>query len=193
MKVDVLLERVLVTENGSTKKSCPGLVLVKLFPVGEVQQANAGGRKVDLLDNVDINYSGYQEQFELRANVTGRSWIEVQVISVTEFGLLGKLIVDLLALGKKSWPLPIGTSLIDAVSEDVKKGAPQVVAIGKSGVLSSDSIIAKLRIDMETPSNVLDYACRDPITNMPVECVQRSVLLEKGKPNGSVFLNIEAA
>ena len=193
MKVDVLLEKILLAENGSAKKSCPGLVLVKLFPVGEVQQANAGGRKVDLQDKVDILYSGYQEQFELRANVTGRSWIEVQVISVTEFGFLGKLIVDLLALGKKSWPLPIGTSLIDAVSEDVKKGAPQVVAFGKSGVLSPDSIIAPLRIDMETPFDVLDYACRDPITNMPVECVQRSVLLEKGKPNGSVFLNIEAA
>ena len=83
MKVDVLLERVLVAENGSTRKSCPGLVLVKFFPVGEVQQANAGGRKVDLQDNVDILYSGYQAQFELRANVTGRSWIEVQVISVS--------------------------------------------------------------------------------------------------------------
>ena len=193
MKVDVLLERVLVAENGSTRKSCPGLVLVKFFPVGEVQQANAGGRKVDLQDNVDILYSGYQAQFELRANVTGRSWIEVQVISVIDFGALGKLIIDLLALGKKSWPLPVGTFLIDAVSEDVKKGAPQVVAFGKSGVLSADSIIAPLRIDMEAPSDVLDYACRDPVTNMPVECAQRSVLLEKGKPNGSVFLSIEAA
>lgn len=193
MKVDLLIKQVNVLENGSERKKCPGLLMAKWLPSGDTIILNQAGRKLELRDNTTIDYTSYQDQLELRADVTGKSWIEVQIVSMTNFGLLGKLMLELLKLGKDKWPLPIGASLMDIISEDIKKGAPQVIAQGMSNVLSPSDIFKSLRIDLIAPSNILGDLSGpiDPVTGLPVEGQSdRPILLPKGSPNGFVVVDI---
>ncbi|MDP2786970.1 MAG: hypothetical protein Q8O79_02695 [Pseudomonadota bacterium] len=193
MKADLLIKQISVLENGSERKKCPGLLMAKWLPSGDTILLNQAGRKLELRDNTPIDFTSYQEQLELRAEVTGKSWIEIQIISMTNFGLLGKLMVELLKLGKDKWPLPIGASLLDNISEDIKKGAPQVIAQGKSEVLSHNNIFKSLRIDLVAPEDVLGDLSGpiDPITGMPIEGqAERSILLPKDSPNGFVLIDI---
>lgn len=193
--VDVLLQEVVVTENGSTKKSCPGLVLISWFPPGNVQAVNPGGRRVTLQDSVPISFSDYREQFEMRPAVTGNSWIEVQVVSMTDFGLLGKLMGEILGLAKQNWPFPIGSSLFDGISDDIKKGAPQVIARGRTDVFSAESIPSVIAIELETPNDVLGDmgSQQDDTSGLPTDApAERPVLLPKGSKNGTVVLKLAA-
>lgn len=196
MKVDVLLQELQVPENGTSLKSCPGLMVVTWMPPGEVQVVNAGGRKLVLKDNMKFRPAeDYRDQLELRANVTGKSWVEVQIVSMHDFGLLGLLSGELIERAKKGWPLPLGASLLDKVSEDVKKGAPQVIAAGRSRVLAADAIPASVTVDLSAPADVLgEMISRDPITNMPTdEPAEREVLLAKGANNGKVTFELGKA
>lgn len=196
MKVDVLLEAVTVAENGTTRKSCPGIVLIHWFPDGGVQPSNPASRTLVLQDNVTNGYADFREQFALRTEVTGRSWIEVQVVSMTDFGLLGKFAKEVLDLIKKKWPLPVGSSLLEHVSEDIKNGAPQVIAKGKSMVLAADSILGRITVELKAPADVFGDSAMpvDPVTGIPNgEQPVRPVLLKQDSPNGSVVINIEAA
>lgn len=193
MKVDLLIKQISIKENGSERKKCPGLLMAKWLPNGGTIFLNQAGRKLELSDNTIINYTSYQDQLELRADVTGKSWVEIQIVSMTNFGLLGKLMIELLKLSKVEWPLPIGDSLMDTISDDIKKGAPQVIAQGKSEVLSPADMFKSLRIDLIAPANVLgDLSGQiDSVTGLPIEGQSdRTVLLPKGSPNGFVIVEI---
>ena len=195
MRVDVLLEQFRIMKSGSSKGSCSGLVLVNWLPPGEVQAANPAGRKVMLSDSEPVNFNGFQEQFELRATVTGKSWLEVQIISATNFGLLGKLIAEIIDFAKGKWPLPLGSSLLDAIADDVKDGALQVIAVGRSQVFPADSIPKRIDIELQASADVVGWSePTEPITGTARDGgSDREVLLEKGEPNGSVTLCIEPA
>lgn len=196
MNVDVLLEQVALVRNGSSRESCPGLVLVSRMPPGTVHAAHPAGRKLELKDNMRLDLpDDYREQFEMRASLTGKSWLQVQVISLHDFGLMGDLIGDLLELAKKDWPLPVGSSLLDLLSNDVKKGSPQVIAAGRSEVFTAKHLPGPIRIDLVAPSDVLgDSADRDPVTGVPTDQPPaRPTLIAKGTANGSVTLKVVAA
>lgn len=191
MKVDLLIKEVVVKENGSERKSCPALVVTRWMPNDQVNQ---GGRKINgLRDNTPIRYTTYQEQLELRAEVTGKSWIEVNIISMQNYGLLGKLAQEIFNLLKPNWPLPIGSQLIDGLSEDLRKGSPQVIAAGQSAILKPDDMFQTIQIDLKAPSDVLgDYSVPlDPVTGLPTEePPRRSILLSKDSPNGHIIIEI---
>lgn len=196
MKIDVLLQQVTIRENGTSSQSCPGLMVVNWLPPGEVQVLNPGGRKLTLQNNLQKNISDdYRTQFEMRATVTGKSWLEVQIISMHDPGFFDLLIDDLANLAKKGWPLPIGASLFDRVSNDIKKGRPQVIASGKSEVFPADSIPKSVTIALTAPADLLEEASNlDPITRMPTDLpVERKVLLPKDSPNGSIRFELSPA
>ncbi len=193
--VDVLLQEIVISENGSTKKPCPGLVLIRWYPPGNVQAVNPGGRRVALQASVPISFADYREQFEMRPAMTGNSWIEVQVVSMTDFGLLGKLMGEILGLAKQNWPFPIGSSLFDGISDDIKKGTPQVIACGRSDIFSAGSIPSVIKIELEAPNDVLGDmgSQRDDTTGLPTDApAERPVLLSKGSKNGAVVLRLAA-
>ncbi|MEW5787657.1 MAG: hypothetical protein AB1899_07365 [Pseudomonadota bacterium] len=193
MKADLLIKEINVFENGSERKRCPGLLLAKWLPSGNTILLNQAGRKLELRDNKPISFKTYQEQLELRAEVTGKSWVEIQIISMTDFGLLGKLMLKLLEMGKESWPLPVGIDLLEIISNDIKKGAPQVIAHGKSEVLSPSDLFKSFKIDLVAPADVLGDLSGpiDPITGLPIEGqTERTILLKKDSPNGFVLIEI---
>ena len=193
MKADLLIKEVNVIENGSERKRCPGLLLAKWLPSGNTILLNQAGRKLELRDDKPIELATYQEQLELRAEVTGKSWVEIQIISMTNFGLLGKLMLKLLEIGKENWPLPIGVGLLDVIGEDIKKGAPQVIAQGKSKVLSPSALFKSFKIDLFAPADVLGDLTgpTDPVTGLPIEGqAVRTILLPKDSPNGFVIIDI---
>lgn len=193
--VDVLLQQIIVNENGSSQKTCPGLVLINWYPPGNIQAANPGGRKIILQDRTPVSFSEYWDQFEMRPEMTGKSWIEAQVISMTNFGLLGKFMDEILGLAKQNWPIPIGSSLLDRISDDIKKGAPQVIAWGRSNVFTAESIPETITIKLETPNDVLGDmgSQQDSITGLPTDApAERPVLLPKGSENGAIVFRLEA-
>src|SRR5690606_20919598 len=126
MHVDVLVEGLAIDERGTRGDECPGLLMLQVRPAMDVADANPGGRPLTLKKGEAIRFTGFQEQLELRAPVHGKFWLEVAVISLTRFGFLEKLAAELLSLGKDKWPLPQGKFLFDGISEDIKKGAPQM-------------------------------------------------------------------
>lgn len=193
MNVDLLLQQLTLVENGSTRKECPGLVMVQFMPNGDLLADQfPTGRPVALRDSVKLQYTDYRDQLELRTTLTGKSWIEVQVISMTNFGLLGKLMQELLPLAKKKWPFPIGSSILDWVSDDIKKGAPQIIAAGRTDALAPNAILGNHIIPLLAPFDVMgDNQSVDPITDLPMP--GRKVLLSKGSNNGSLEIVVAQA
>lgn len=195
MNVDVLLQRYKITENGTSLTTCPGLIIVNWLPPGNVQTLKPGGREVILKDDLTMTLSdGYQDQFLMRAQATGKSWLEVQVISMHDFGLIGKLLAELATFASKKLPIPFGSALFDLLSDTVKKGAPQIIAAGRSQYFSPGALPSTITVDLSAPSDILGemtYREADAKTGDDWRG-DREVLMKKGTPNGSITFGIEA-
>lgn len=200
MRVDVLLKEIEIKENGSSQKSYGGLMLVNLLPQGDVQAMNPAGRQLDLRDDMRLSLpDDYSRQFELRTTLTGQSWLEVQVISVQDFGYfegLIKEIVDILAGAIKSKnPLPFGNSLIDKLSDYIKKGSPTLVAVGKSDYFRESDGAQTITVDLVAPNDIyVEIVDIDPITHLPRTAAPgRELALAKNASNGKVTFSVQPA
>jgi hypothetical protein len=191
MYVDVLLQRYNIIENGTSFTQCPGLVLVNWMPPGSVQMLKPGGCEATLKDNQTVSVTDdFRDQFLMRAEMTGRSWLEVQVISMHDFGFMGKLITELLGYAGKNLPIPFGASLLDKLSDGVKSGYPQVIAAGRSEVFSPGAFPSAIKIDLRAPGDVLGEMQMTPKPGDDGGNGDREVLVQKGVLNGSITLGL---
>lgn len=81
------------------------------------------------------------------------------------------------------------------LSSDIKKGAHQVIASGRSEVFPADAIPGSVTIDLTAPADLLGGESNlDPVTHMPTDLpMERKVLLPKDSPNGSVRFELSVA
>lgn len=189
MKIDVLLNQLMVIENGSERKSTPGLLMVSLWPAPiAVQNAHQGGRPLVLRDQEVIAFSGYENQFELRSDISGKTRIDVQVVSLTDYALFGVIVDHLGDLA--TLDNPILKKIIDQIIGDIKKGSPQVIAQGSSDWFDVSSVPRDLTIQLSAPKDVLGAMDNQ---GGPEGQIYRPVLMSKDTANGSIQVRVQQA
>jgi hypothetical protein len=194
MNADVLLREFKIIQNGTSLSSCPGLLVVNWMPGGETHYAEPGGKKLELTDNQTVSIpDDYRNQFFLRAEVTGKSWLEVQIISLHNYGLIGKMVTELAAFAGKK--LPFGGSWLEKFSDAVKAGSPQIIAAGRSAVFSVGQGARQVTVELAAPADIYGEMLSHEQAPHPGEEARgdRELLMKKGSPNGSITFTVGSA
>lgn len=192
MNVDLLLEGLDLRENGSSWKECPGLLLVHVLPSNELHRRQTPGRVLNLPEGI-TTYTDYRDQFELRTEVTGKIWIEVDLIGFSRVTVVEKVLAEFLDIGIGKWPYPVGKGVLEKISKQLKEGEMQILGRGRSGAFAPPSLIGKkVDIDLIPPSDIRGDTGAQSDVYVDQPHVRRT-LLPAGQSNGTLSVSLAKA
>ena len=192
MNVDLLLDSLSLHENGSSWKECPGVLLVHVLPSNELNRRQTPGRVLSLREGI-TPFSDYQDRFELRTEITGKCWIEVELLGISKVTYIERALATLVDLGIKRWPYPVGGGVFEKVSKQLKEGEVQILERGRSDAFAPSSLIGKkISVDLIPPLDILGDSAAQSDIYVDQPHVRRT-LVPAGKSNGELILTFSKA